>query len=357
MSDATEPPRNEAALSSARHGARLPGGAPEPFCERCGTSVEAAAIGPWVGLCHCPACDIFACRWCWEEAAEGCPECGIRYAPLVVAAAAAAPVAATAVAAAGALAAATPIATSSAAVAPAIETRTAAGGGTPQATVVGPVAAGATRQAVRLLRTQRVPAGIGVVVLVAAVFALLLGNPFQAGGVQGVLDATDTPSAPSSVDASEPTATGTSDAGGASVAPATSEPAATDPARQPAGAPGSTSRPAATPTLAPDATPAPPTAKPTPTPTALPHATPPPTPTPTPPPTPTPAPTPTPQPACQTVPNMVGLTVAKARNAWNGAGFTGAFTAPTGPAKAIVTSQSQPPGACLPANTGITVTT
>ena len=47
---------------------------------------------------------------------------------------------------------------------------------------------------------------------------------------------------------------------------------------------------------------------------------------------------------------MVGLTVAKGRNAWNGAGFTGTFSAPTGPAKAIVTSQSQPAGACLPAD-------
>jgi hypothetical protein len=54
---------------------------------------------------------------------------------------------------------------------------------------------------------------------------------------------------------------------------------------------------------------------------------------------------------------MVGLTVAKARNAWNGAGFTGGFSAPTGPAKVIVTSQSQPAGACLPPDTGITVTT
>ena len=30
---------------------------------------------------------------------------------------------------------------------------------------------------------------------------------------------------------------------------------------------------------------------------------------------------------------------------------------PDGPAKAIVTSQSQPAGACLPPDTGITVTT
>jgi hypothetical protein len=53
---------------------------------------------------------------------------------------------------------------------------------------------------------------------------------------------------------------------------------------------------------------------------------------------------------------MVGMTVAKARNAWSGAGFTGAFTAPSGPAKQIVATQSQTPGACLPADTTVAVT-
>src|SRR6188472_2482452 len=135
-------PGNEAALSPARHGARLPGGAPEPFCERCGTSVEVAAIGPWVGLCHCPACDVFACRWCWEEATEACPECGTRYAPLVAAVVAAAPL-------------------------PAVETT---GSGVAIKThPPEPIAAAATLQAVHLLRTQRVPAGIGVAVLFVAV--------------------------------------------------------------------------------------------------------------------------------------------------------------------------------------------
>ena len=57
-------------MSPAGRGARLPGEAPQPFCERCGRSVEAATIGLRVGLCHCPSCDLFACRSCWSEAAE-----------------------------------------------------------------------------------------------------------------------------------------------------------------------------------------------------------------------------------------------------------------------------------------------
>ena len=67
-------------MSPAGRGARLPGEAPQPFCERCGRSVDAATIGPRVGLCHCPSCDLFACRSCWSEAAESCPECGISFA-------------------------------------------------------------------------------------------------------------------------------------------------------------------------------------------------------------------------------------------------------------------------------------
>src|SRR6476660_6812701 len=178
LSDVLELPRSEAALSPARHGARLPGGAPEPFCERCGTSVETAAIGPWVGLCHCPACDIFACRWCWEEAAEGCPECGTRYVPLVPAAVAAAavPIAVVteAVPAAEVIAATTPVVASPAAAVPvaaaAMPAVATVGAGTTAspAPAAAPIAAAATPPAIRLLRNGRVPAGIGVAVLVAA---------------------------------------------------------------------------------------------------------------------------------------------------------------------------------------------
>jgi beta-lactam-binding protein with PASTA domain len=66
--------------------------------------------------------------------------------------------------------------------------------------------------------------------------------------------------------------------------------------------------------------------------------------------TPTPAP-----PACLTVPNLVGMTVAKARGAWRGAGFTGGFTA-DGAGRQTVVTQSQPAGACLPPGTSIAVT-
>jgi hypothetical protein len=56
------------------------------------------------------------------------------------------------------------------------------------------------------------------------------------------------------------------------------------------------------------------------------------------------------------VPQLVGMTVAKARTAWSTAGFTGAFTADKGPANRIVATQSQPAGACLPPDTAISVT-
>jgi hypothetical protein len=56
------------------------------------------------------------------------------------------------------------------------------------------------------------------------------------------------------------------------------------------------------------------------------------------------------------VPNLVDMTVAKARGAWRAAGFTGGFTAPGGAGKQTVATQSQPAGACLPPDTSIAVT-
>lgn len=51
------------------------------------------------------------------------------------------------------------------------------------------------------------------------------------------------------------------------------------------------------------------------------------------------------------VPNLVGMTVQQARDAWTGAGFTGSFTPSTGSADNIVTAQvtspSASPGDCL----------
>lgn len=73
-------------------------------------------------------------------------------------------------------------------------------------------------------------------------------------------------------------------------------------------------------------------------------------------PTPTPTATPTATPTCKTVPNLVGSTVANARSAWTAAGFTGSFTPSSGQTSKIVVTQSQTPGACLPASTTMTVT-
>lgn len=65
----------------------------------------------------------------------------------------------------------------------------------------------------------------------------------------------------------------------------------------------------------------------------------------------------------KTVPNMVGLTVANARAAWTGAGFTGTFTPDTTAGKdaelvtAQTTSPSSSPGTCLVATATVTVST
>jgi Flp pilus assembly protein TadG len=77
----------------------------------------------------------------------------------------------------------------------------------------------------------------------------------------------------------------------------------------------------------------------------------------TPMPTPTVTVTPT-APPCIVVPDLsspAGETVGQARAEWAAAGFTGGFS-PNGHTNDVVTSQSQTPGACLPASTSITVT-
>jgi hypothetical protein len=56
------------------------------------------------------------------------------------------------------------------------------------------------------------------------------------------------------------------------------------------------------------------------------------------------------------VPNLVGLTVANARVAWTAAGFNGSFSPAFGLNTKVVETQSETPGACLPAGTGIVVT-
>jgi hypothetical protein len=346
-------------VSPAGRGARLPGEAPQPFCERCGTSVEVAKLGPWVGLCHCPSCDVFACRWCWTEAAEACPDCGTTFEQSVATPTHAEALAAGALAAnelrgetpaADAPAAETPAVGETAAEAPAAEQ--------PAAWAFAAEAAGAVdshTSAVPRWRTQRTPIGIAVVVLAVAAFALILGNPFGAGGVTSALGPTNSPGFSSSAERSAEASAGSPSANGSPTTPASMDPAATDDVLQPTDGSAPTPRPTATPTPRPGATATPVTPDPTAAPT--PRATAAPTPTPHPTPTPVPTAAPTPEPACRTVPNLVDLTVAKARGAWKGAGFTGALTAPSGSGNQTVLTQSQPPGACLPPDTSIAVTT
>jgi hypothetical protein len=59
---------------------------------------------------------------------------------------------------------------------------------------------------------------------------------------------------------------------------------------------------------------------------------------------------------CETVPLLIGQTVANARTAWADAGFTGSFTPAVGQNNKLVLTQSQVPGLCLPASTSIVVT-
>ena len=107
------------------------------------------------------------------------------------------------------------------------------------------------------------------------------------------------------------------------------------------------------------------TPSPAPTPVATPSPTPSPTPTPAPPgptptPTATPAPTPTPPPTCRLVPTLEGFTVSAARAKWTAAGFTGPFSPSSGSTnKTVIKQTTNPPsipGACIPANSSVTVT-
>jgi hypothetical protein len=72
-----------------------------------------------------------------------------------------------------------------------------------------------------------------------------------------------------------------------------------------------------------------------------------------------PAPSVSPPPPCApgtiAVPNLVGLTVANARSAWTGAGFTGSFTPAVGSTNKIVTDQVPDVGECEAPTTSMVV--
>ncbi|MEO8437601.1 MAG: PASTA domain-containing protein [Chloroflexota bacterium] len=270
-----------------------------------------------VGLCHCPSCNVFACRWCWADADGACPRCDF-----------------------------------------------------PRAITIKPSVGGGIRLGPKIprRRERRVPIAAGALVVVAAVLALTIGGWFRPTGA--VLSVTDQP-ATTTADSSMAPLTSTSPIDGTvtptdPTSPGIGTPLPTDSAvpGQTASA-GSTAPPPAahaTPTPPPGATPKPPTQPPTARPTATPTppgSTPTPAPTAAPTPTPTAAPTPTPDPTptpvCHTVPDLVGMTVGAARSAWTAAGFTGSFL-PLGQTNKIVLTQSQTPGDCIPADSSISVT-
>jgi hypothetical protein len=252
------------------------------------------AIGPRVGMCHCPSCDTFACRWCWAAYRGACPTCRD---PFVV--------------------------------------PTSAG-----LAVLARI--GATRRHV-----QRAPLAFTALVASMAILALTLGGQFRpAGGTESPTqppvaeaDASVAPS-PGVATSGEPTLSPTGSARPIGTAKPTRTTGGGTPADDPTPRPasrvaGATSTPAPTP-----ANPTPPTPRPTPRPT----------------PAPTPDPTPTPVPPCETVPTLIGETLANARSAWSAAGFTGAFVPAKGHDNMTVLTQSHPSGACLPPSTSIEVT-
>lgn len=186
------------------------------------------------------------------------------------------------------------------------------------------------------------PAAMAIVVLVVVAGALLgIGRPTPEQRVAGITDApTNGTVGPTALIV----------APGSSIASASAEPGASDPAGETA-APGATDPPdgpggpGGGPTEPPDPTPRP--TAPPPTPTSEP--------TPTPTPVPTPPPTPTPEPQC-TVPNLIGETVSEATATWSAAGFTGPVTDdPEMQPNQRIGWQSLTAGTSEPCSSGITV--
>jgi len=290
-----------------------PGDPPRPVCQRCGRSVDKAAIGDQVGLCHCMICEVYGCRWCWTDADGTCPSCGVRYAPAALVA-----------------------------VGPAEDA------GVATAIVGGAVVAGAGGAPPLVRRPDiRAPLAIGTLVVALALLGLAFGGPL--GSTAGSTEAT-----PTAALAAVP-GSATAGVGQASVGPSSGPSATATASEGPSSGPTATDRAIPRSSATTDgATPEPPasTATPAITPARTPRATP--TPQPTPRPTPRPTPTPAPTPSCRVVPNLVGSTVLAARAAWTAAGFTGALT-PAGHNTWIVTKQGLTVGACLAASTTIAV--
>ena len=277
-------------------------GAPDRFCERCGSPARPDGALLRVGLTTCKACGIHACQRCWARSVGACPACGV--------------------------------ATEATSVLRSLR-------GTDRAATVAvaplarpPARTNAPRAAVAAIAT--------LLALGATAFAFMpRGAAPLAGGVAGVAgmpaasadgSATSGSSATPSVPSRPAAATGrpTAGAGRGEVAGDVSGGSS-------AGDPGSS-----------DPTPTPP-ARPAPTRAPTPE------PTPTPLPEPTPTSPPTPSPCLAVAPQLIGELRSDARGIWAAAGFTGRVTALAGHGNYVIGSQSRMAGHEYPCEADLTI--
>ena len=283
-------------------------GAPDRFCERCGSPARPDGGLLRLGLTTCKACGIHACQRCWARSVGACPACGV-------------PTEATATL--RSLRGTDRAATVSAAASPPPPSRSTAPRVAVAAAVAIALALGATALAF-MPRPQGPPLG-GV--------AGITGTPSATADGPATSGSSAGPSAP-------PKAAGAS--GRPTAGAGRGELAGDVSGGSGAGDPGSSNPdPGATPTPRPPATPAP-TRAPTPEPTL-------------PPPEPTPTSPPTPAPCLAVAPRFLGELRSDARGIWVSAGFTGRVTALAGHGNYVIGSQSRTAGREYPCDSDLTV--
>lgn len=276
-------------------------GAPDRFCERCGSPARPDGAVLRVGLTTCKACGIHACQRCWARSVGGCPACGI--------------------------------ATEATSVLRSLR-------GTDRAATVAPAPLVPPPARTRVPRAPAVATIATLLALGATAFALMpRGVAPPLGGVAGI---SGTPGA--SMEGS---------AGiGSSATPSTSEKPAAATDRPTAGAGrGDVAGDVSDGSSAGD----PGSSNPDPDPTPTPPATPAPTRAPTPEPKPTPAPEPTPAPCLLVAPQLIGELRSDARQIWASAGFTGRVTALAGHGNYEIGSQSRTAGRVYPCDSDLTI--
>lgn len=278
-------------------------GAPDLFCERCGSPARPDGALLRVGLTTCRACGIHACQRCWARSVGACPACGVT-----------------------------------------IEATSMLRSlrGTDRAATVSPAPPAPRSSRTHSPRAATLTAVAILLAVGATAFAFIPRPVPPVGGVAGIAS---TPGAGTR---------GAAGPGSSTTPPVSAEPA-TPTGRPPAG-PGrgdvagdvSDGPSAGAGSSGPDPTPTP---RVTPGPTRAP--TPEPTGTPAPEPTPTSAPTPTP---CFAVaPRLIGELRSDARQIWADAGFTGRVIALGGRGNYVIGSQSRTAGHNYPCDSNLTI--